>query len=172
MCTDTMRQMSPASNLVLACLAGLGLLGVLGAPWYAPPLPDANSYDGPVERTAFAFSTIFRHNDGVVTGNDALGDTRYLLFGLVAAVILLSGLAFVPAMRRHVRDVLRGVSLVLPLVVLFRLVDRPGPGEVDVHWGVVAAFFIAVFTASSAWHGSAIRERKLPRGSWERRYAR
>ena len=166
-----MRQISPASNLVLACLAGLGLLGTLSAPWYAPPVVDRNVYDGPVERAAFAVGHVFGAHDHAVAGADALGKTQTLLMILVGAVILLSCLAAVPAMRAHVRDVLRAVALALPLIVLYLLVDRPGKGALEIHWGVLAALAIAVFVATAAWHGSAIRVKRQAPGSWERRPA-
>jgi hypothetical protein len=166
-----MRQISPATNLILAALAALGLLGTLGLPWYAPPLADANGYDGPVERTAFSVSTVFRHHDGAITGVDALGKTQNLLLVLVAAIVVLCALTLVPALRRHVRDVLRAFALALPLIVFVLLVDRPGTADIDVHWGVVAALGLALFTASAAWHGSAMRVRRAPAGSWERRPA-
>src|SRR6478672_11354168 len=165
-----MRQLSPATNLVLACLASLGLLGILGAPWYAPTVPDGNIYDGPVERAAFAVSHVFSHHDRVVSGTDALGSgAKTLLMALVAAVVVLSVLAAVPSLRSYVRDVLRAVALALPLLVFYLLVDRPG--KLDIHWGVIAAFAVAVFVASAAWHGSAIRVKRVAPGTWERRPA-
>jgi hypothetical protein len=164
-----MRQISPATNLVLACLAGLGLLGSLGQPWYAPPVKDPNGYDGPVERTAYAVSKVFSQHDGAVSGADALGNTQTVLTGLVAAVIVLCVLAGVPALRSYVRDVLRAVAIALPLIVFYTVVDRPT--RQDIHWGVLAAFAIAAFVASAAWHGSAIRVKRAAPGSWERKPA-
>jgi hypothetical protein len=166
-----MRQLSPATNLILAALAALGLLGTLGLPWYAPPLPDSNTFDGPIERGAFAVSTVFRHNDGAVTGFDVLGKTQNLLFFLVGGIIVLSALTLVPSLRRHVRDVLRAVALALPLIVFVLLVDKPGTADIDIHWGIVAALALALFTASAAWHGSAMRVKRAAAGSWERRPA-
>jgi hypothetical protein len=167
-----MRQLSPATNLILACLAALGLVGILGAPWYAPAVPDTNIYDGPVERAAFAVSHVFNHHDRVVTGTDALGSgSKTLLMALVAAVIVLSALAAVPALRTYVRDVLRAVALALPLLVFYLLVDRPRKGNLDIHWGVIAAFAVAGFIASAAWHGSSIRVKRVAPGTWERRTA-
>jgi hypothetical protein len=164
-----MRQISPATNLVLACLASLGLLGSLGQPWYAPPVEDTNAYDGPVERTAFAFGKVFSHHDHAVSGADALGNTESLLMGLVGTIIVLCVLAAVPALRGYVRDVLRAVAIALPLIVLYLAVDRPD-GQ-DIHWGVLAACAIAAFVASASWHGSAIRVKRAAPGAWERKPA-
>ena len=164
-----MRQISPVTNLVLAALAGLGLLGSLSQPWYAPPVSDPNEYDGPVERGAFTFGKVFSHHDGAVSGADALQNTQTLLYGVVAAIIVLCVLAGVPALRSMVRDVLRAVALALPLIVFYLLVDRPD--GMDVHWGVIAAVGIAAFVASAAWHGSAIRVKRAAPGSWERKPA-
>jgi hypothetical protein len=164
-----MRQISPATNLVLAVLAGLGLLGSLSQPWYAPPVKDTNAYDGPVERTAFAVGKVFSHHDGAVSGADALGNTETLLLGLVGGIAVLCILAAVPALRSHVRDVLRAVALALPLIVFYLVVSRPD--GMDIHWGVLAALAIAAFVASAAWHGSAIRVKRAAPGSWERKPA-
>ena len=165
----SMRQISPATNLLLACLAGLGLLATLSAPWYAPPVPDKDIYDGPVERAAFAFSKVFGHNPHAVSGSDALRGPETLLVVLVAAVVILCGLAAVPSLRRYVRDVLRGVAIAIPVVVFYLIFDRPD--GMDIHWGVIAAFAMAVFTATAAWHGSAIRVRRAAPGSWQRKPA-
>jgi hypothetical protein len=164
-----MRQISPATNLVLAVLAGLGLLGSLSQPWYAPPVKDPNIYDGPVERTAFAVGKVFSQHDGARTGADALGNTQGLLVGLVAVIAVLCALAAVPPLRSYVRDVLRAVAIALPLIVFYLVVDRPD--GMDIHWGVLAAFAIALFVASAAWHGSAIRVKRAAPGSWERKPA-
>ena len=164
-----MRQISPATNLVLAVLAGLGLLGSLSQPWYAPPVEDPNAYDGPVERTAFAFGKVFSHHDGAVSGADALGNTETLLLGMVGVIVVLCLLAGVPALRAYVRDVLRAVALALPLIVFYLAVDRPD--GMDVHWGVIVALAIAAFVASAAWHGSGIRVKRAAPGSWERKPA-
>jgi hypothetical protein len=164
-----MRQISPATNLVLACLAGLGLLGMLGTPWYAPKVPDKTITDGPVERGAFAIAHVFTHHNRSVTGLDALGATQTLLLGLVAAIVVLAVLEGVPALRAHVRDFLRAVAIAVPVIVFYLIWDRPG--KLDIHWGVLAAFAVACFMANAAWHGSAIREKRVAPGTWERKPA-
>jgi hypothetical protein len=164
-----MRQISPASNLVLACLAGLGLLASLSAPWYAPSVPDTNDYDGPIERAAWTVAHVFQHNSHAVTGSDGLGTSKTLLFILVAAVIVLSILASVSALRVYVRDVLRAVAIAMPLIVFYLMIDRPR--DLVIHWGVLVAMLIAIFVATASWHGSAIRVKRPAPGSWARKPA-
>jgi hypothetical protein len=164
-----MRQVSPATNLVLACLSALGLAASLNLPWYAPYVADTNEWDGPVERAGTAVGNVFAHHDHAVTGADALGHAQSAILLLAAAIVVLSALAAVPALRRHVRDVLRGVALVTPVVVAYLLIDRPD--KLVIHWGVLAALALALFTASAAWHGSEVRVRRPAPGSWQRRPA-
>jgi hypothetical protein len=167
-----MRQLSPVSNLVLACAAAIGMIGTLGLEWFAPPVADFAETDGPMERTAFAFASVFQHHADGVTGADALGSTAGLVYALAGAVFLLSALAAVPALRGHVRDILRAVALATPLLVGVLAIRHTGTqATLHVHWGLLVALATAAFTASCAWHGSAIRQKRASAGSWERRPA-
>jgi hypothetical protein len=163
------RQLSPPTNLLLACLAALGLLGTLNLPWYAPPVPDTTETDGPVERAAWAVSRVFAHHDHQVSGNDVIGGGRTLLYVLAAAVCVLAIVAAVSALRPLIRDALRIFAIIAPVVVLYLAIDRPGDNaELTIHWGTLVALAVALFMASAAWQGSAIRERRPAPGAWAR----
>ena len=60
----------------------------------------------------------------------------------------------------------------LPFVGVLAVRHSGTQAIVRVHWGLLVALATAAFTASCAWHGSAIRQKRAPAGSWERRPAR
>ena len=165
-----MRQIAPGTNLVLAALAALGLLGTLGLPWYAPLDEDPNQYDGGLEHAAYRIAGVFRERPGAVSGGDALGDARVLLLGLVALVVVVCILTAVRPLRPYVRELVRVVALGLPAIVLYRTIDPPA-AELTLHWGLLVSLAVAVFAASAAWHGGKIRTLRAPAGSWQRRPA-
>src|SRR5690349_14146322 len=106
-----MRTLRPATNLVLGCLAALALLATLDFPWVCPAVSDPVVTDGPVERAAFQVAHVFEHADGAASGTIALGTWRLVLVVIVSVLILLAGMAAVPALRNGVRDPLRMVAL-------------------------------------------------------------
>jgi hypothetical protein len=165
-----MRQLAPATNLVLAALAAFGLLGTLRLPWYAPVDEDPSQYSGPLEHAAYRYSGVFREHGGSVTGTDAIGDDRLLFVALVLLVVLFSTLMAVPALRFYAREGLRFSAMGLPAAALYRLLERPD--GLEIHWGLLVAIATAVFAASAAWHGAAIRLRRANPGGWERRAVR
>ena len=162
-----MRQFSSATNLVLACLGALGLIGSLGFPWYAAPVKDTDVYDGPIERGAFHLARVFSHSDATTSGGAAAGSAKPLVFGLAALIIALAAVGLSPASRAKVRDALRAVALVSFPVLLYLAAAHPGTtGKVAIHWGLPATFAIAVFTFSAAWHGGEVRLKRGPTGAW------
>jgi hypothetical protein len=163
-----MRQLTPVSNLVLACLGALGLIGSLGLPWYAAPVKDTNVYDGPIERGAFHVSKVFAHSAATTSGSTAAGSAKPLLFALAALLVVLAGVGLAsPGARAKVRDALRAVALVSFPVLLYLAVAHPGAaGALRIHWGLPASFAIAVFTVSAAWHGGEVRLKRGPTGAW------
>jgi hypothetical protein len=164
-----MRQLSPATNLALSCLSALGLLATLSLPWFAPPVPDTTDTDGPVERTAWAISRVFTHHDHAISGSDALGSGRTLVYLLAAAVLSMAALATVQRLRAYLRDALRAIALATPLLIFALALQRPGTSAtLNLHWGLLVALGVAVLAASCAWHGSEIRGKRAPAGSWAR----
>ncbi|HEX8207310.1 MAG TPA: hypothetical protein VF587_14710 [Solirubrobacteraceae bacterium] len=162
-----MRQVSPATNLLLACLSAIGLVAAFDLPWFAPPL-DVDPGLGAVERAATQFAGVFQHADASMTGRDAFADAGLLLTGMPAAIVVLSLLMAVPALRDVVREPLRAVAFGAPLVVAYLVVARPGTAQGEVHWGALAGLALSVFLTSAAWHGSALKARRPVPGTWSR----
>ncbi len=160
--TEDVRQITPVSNLLLSILAGLGLLASLSLPWYAAPASDPSVTDGPIERGAYQVGQVFSSSaKGMVSGNDALGDARMALFGLVALVVTLAAGVCVPALRRAAEDTLRVVALAIPVVLLIVAFAHPGDsGALHLHYGLLVAFVAALLMASAAWHGATMRPKK------------
>ena len=159
-----MRQLKPATNLVLAVLAGIGLLASLTLPWYATPTEDPNPLNGPVERGAYQVGQVFATGaKGMIDGNDAVGDARVFLLAIVGLIALLAAAISVPAMRRGAEDVLRVVALIAPLVVGFVAIAHPGTeADVRLHYGMLVGFVATFAMTSAAWHGASLREKPAP----------
>jgi hypothetical protein len=159
------RQLHPSTNLILAVLGGLGLLGSLTMPWFAAPVEDTTATDGPIERAAFQISHMFGTSPkGPVNGSDALGGSSMVLVVLVALIALLALAVSTPAIRRQAEDTLRVVAFALPVAVLIVSLAHSGTETpVHVHYGTFVGFAIALFTASAAYQGASMREqRKKP----------
>ncbi|HVL94282.1 MAG TPA: hypothetical protein VM266_00335 [Solirubrobacteraceae bacterium] len=166
-----MRQLSPLSNLLLACLSALGLVACLGLPWYGPagPADDGKiaSGPGPMEQLADHIARTFSTQPGAVAAGDVLGSARPLILIAAGVVIALSLAMLVPALRAPLRDALRAAGLATPLLVAFLALERAVDG-MELRWGVPAMVAVAGFMASAAWHGSTARERRAPTASWSR----
>jgi hypothetical protein len=153
-----MRQLAPATNLVLAVLAAFVLLTTLEFPWVAPAVADPASTDGTVERVAFQVAHVFERVEDATPGSMALGGYRYVIAGLVSALVALCGLAgMLPRMRAAVREPLRIAALVLPVAVACLVIARPGADGETIQWGALLGIVVAAFAGNAAWHGSAIR---------------
>jgi hypothetical protein len=156
------RQLSPSSNLVLAILAGLGLLGSLSLSWYATPVDDPVPTDGPIERSAFHIGKVFSsHASGAVAGNTALGSGRTILVALVAVIVVLAFAVSLPALRHYGEELLRLVALASPVVVIGVAIAHPGTtAPVRIHDGLIVGVLVSLLMASAAWHGAHMREKK------------
>ncbi len=158
-----MRQVSPATNLLLACLSALGLLAVFDLPWFAPPVA-GNDDVGAVEQAATQFAAMFQHADREMTGLDAFADAQTLLMGMPAAIVGLCLLMAVPGLRDLLREPLRAVALGTPVVVAYLVLAQPGEARGVLHWGALAGMALSVFLASAAWQGSTLKApRPAPR---------
>lgn len=155
-----MRQLSPLTNLLLACAAAAGLALSIGLPWYAASqaVNDADAgaigdVQGPLETAAADAFDVFAGTEATVTGAELLttGQSVLLVLGGLTAVF---GLAFFAGIFRGLtRELLRIVPLAAPVAVAYHLVDHPAPG-LELRWGLLASLAIAGFMASSAWHAS------------------
>jgi len=156
-----MRQLSPSSNLVLAVLAGLGLLGSLTTPWFAAPTEDPNITDGPIERGAYQVGHVFATSArGMVEGGDALGGARVVLLVMVVVVGTLGLAISLNVLRGSAEDLLRMVAFAIPVVVLALAITHPGTTtDVRMHYGLLIAFAAALLMASASFHGAAWRKK-------------
>lgn len=156
-----MRQLSPSSNLALAVIAALGLLGTLSLPWFATPAVDTVATDGPIERGAFQVAHFFATGaKGMIDGNDALGGARSVLFVLAVVVIVLAAAVSVSAVRKQAEDLLRVVALAAPVVLIGTVVAHPGlTAPAHVHYGSLVALLACLLMASAAWQGSSMRHK-------------
>jgi hypothetical protein len=163
------RQFSPSTNLVLAVLAGLGLLGSLSLHWFAMPTTDPTPTDGPVERGAYQVGQFFStHAKSQITGTDGVGGGRTLLVALVAVVLLTVLAVSTPSLRRHAEDLLQLLALAAPVVVIGVVIAHSGTGNapVRIHYGFLIALAITLVMSSAAWQGATMREkRKAPKGA-------
>jgi hypothetical protein len=160
-----MRQLSAATNLVLAGLASAALALTLRLPWLAPPgeLPEGLSAP---ERAVRQVARVFDGVPGEIAGQDAFATSRPTLLAMAAATILLCALMALPALRGILRELLRAVGLITPLAVGYLLVARPGGAEGDLHWGAFVALGLSLLVANAAWHGAALRGRRPVAGAW------
>jgi hypothetical protein len=152
-----MRQLSPLTNLALACLSAVGLVASLALPWFAPAQPDPADI-GSIEAVGLRIGRVFSSGDSVTSGTDAVGAHRSLLLIAAAAVIVLCVAMLLPALRSVLRDPTRVVALAAPGLTLF-LAGESARGA-ELRWGVVVSVAVALFVASCAWHGSAARARR------------
>jgi hypothetical protein len=158
-----MRQLNPSTNLILAVLAGLGVLASLTMPWYAAPAEDPTDTDGPIEQGAFQVGQVFATSaKGVVSGNDAIGPNGRLALLVVVAVVALLGVAIsANVARRHAEDMLRVAAFATPVVVLAVAILHPGTqAEVRLHYGMLVGIAASLFSANAAFHGASWREKR------------
>jgi hypothetical protein len=155
------RQLDPVSNLVLCALAAAGLLATLSLPWFADPAIDKVGTDGPVEKAAFQVSHFFGHGVHPVSGSDAVGSNRSILFLAVAILLGLACSVTVPSLRKQAEDLLKVAALGLPVVVIGLAFTHSGTtGQVKAHYGILVSFVVACFASSCAVHGASMRTKR------------
>lgn len=154
--------MDPATNLVLAVLAGLGLLGSLSLDWYAAPVVDQTSTDGPVERFAFQVAHVFDTSaTGLVSGHEALGGGRDVLIALVAVVALLAVAVSLASLRQGAENLMRVAALAGPVVVAVVAIAHPGDSaSLRIHSCLLLGLAATVLMSSSSWHGANMRQKR------------
>lgn len=159
-----MRQLSPVTNLVLAVLAGLGLLASLGLPWYAAPATSSMTTDGPVERAAWQIGHFFQGDAlGLVSGHEALGASQASVAVLVFAVALAAVGMAAAGTRRPAADLLRILAPLAPLMIAALGVSSAGrDAQGVVHFGFAVSVALSILLASAATHGARLRARRRP----------
>jgi hypothetical protein len=154
--TIAMRQLNPITNLVLSCLAAVGLVASLELPWYATS-PAAENV-GPMEAMGARLLRTFTSDGATTTGTDALGTSRTILLVAAGAVIVLCTAMLLPALRGVLRDLTRAVAIATPMAVLATAV-RAAEG-LELRWGLVVTVAVGLFMANATWHGAAARQRR------------
>ena len=157
--TGGVRQLTPVTNLILACFAGLALMSSLGLPWYGAPVPTPDGL-GPMEATGERLARVFTNDAATTTGSDALADQRVLVFGAVLAVIGLCSVMLIPVIRRALCDALRALALLLPIAVLVTAINAAD--GMELRWGLIVSVAIGLFMANASWHGASVRAPRKP----------
>ena len=156
-----MSQLSPPSNLLLACLAALGLVPALGLPWYAgqhTPGPDDPTG---IEAIAAGVARWFSSSGATTTGTEALTTIETILLGVAAATVVLAAAMLITPLRPLVREILPVVPLAAPAIVLLAILDPPGPNSaVEMRWGSLVALALAGVMASASIKGAEMRDPK------------
>ena len=155
-----MHQLTPRTNLLLACLTAIATAAALRLPWFAAATPPSDPDGGAsIEDMSAAVARWF--SEGGMTGEQMLTTSQTLLVNIALATVVLSGLFLVPVLRPWVRDVLRVVPLVAPFVVLLALLNPPGANaSIEPRWGIFATLALTGLMASSAWNAAAMPNRR------------
>ena len=166
-----MRQLNPLSNIVLACLAAVGLVASLSLPWYAPAVIHGKTdlgavaegeADGPMQHFSDWVQRVFSTGGRTVSGADALGNQKMIILGIAVVVAVMCLVMLLPAMRPLLRDIVRVVGLLAPAAVLWLgFVDKPGNVQLEIRWGLIVSALVAFFMASCAWHVGSVRKQKV-----------
>jgi len=160
-----MRTLGFRTHVLLAVAAAAGVIAALGRPWYAaapPAVDDATgigSIQGPVDQLAAGVERWVSQTEGSA-GWDALGvwGTVIAVLAAVTAVGAVGCLA--PALQGLSRELLRYAALACVGVVIWKLVDTPGPNtELELRFGafVAAAAALIAFSSGSAAASSPLR---------------
>jgi hypothetical protein len=163
-----MRTLGFRTHVLLAVAAAAGVIAALARPWYAaaPPAEIAadgvGSIQGPVDSLASGMERWISQSTGT-TGWDALGTWGTVIAALAGVTALAALGCLVPALQGVARDVLRYGALACAAVVVWKLVDTPGPNaELELRFGafVAAAAALVAFSSGSAVASTPLRHRQ------------
>ena len=151
-----MRTLGLRTNALLAVAAAVGVIAALARPWYAAaPSADTNAaagvgtIQGPVDSLAAGMERWVSAPEGT-TGWDALGVWGTVIAALATLTALGAIACLVPALQGIARDVLRYGALACAAVVVWKLIDSPGPNaELELRFGAFVAAGAALFAFSS-----------------------
>jgi hypothetical protein len=163
-----MRTLGFRTHILLAVAAATGVIAALARPWYATaPAPAAGeagvgSIQGPVDGLAAGFERWLSQTTGTA-GWEALGVWGTVIAALAAVTALGALGCLVPSLQGISRDLLRYGALACAGVVLWKLVDTPGPNaELELRFGafVAAAAALIAFSSGSAVASTPLRHRR------------
>ena len=161
-----MRTLGFRTHVLLAVAAAVGVIAALARPWYAaapPAVEEATgigSIQGPVDGLAAGVERWVSQTGGTA-GWDALGIWGTVI-AVLAAVTAAGALGcLVPALQGLARELLRYAALACVGVVVWKLIDTPGPNaELELRFGAFVAAAAALIAFSS---GSAVASTPLRR---------
>jgi hypothetical protein len=164
-----MRTLGFRTHVLLAVAAAVGVIAALARPWYASAPPavagenGAGSLQGPVDSLAAGMERWVGQAEGA-TGWDALGVWSTVIAAL--AVVTAAGAlgCMVPALQGVAREALRYAAFACAGVVIWKLVDTPGPNaELELRFGafVAAAAAIIAFSSGASVASKPLRHRMV-----------
>jgi hypothetical protein len=161
-----MRTLGLRTHALLAVAAAAGVIAALARPWYAAAPPSETAADGvgsmqgPVDSLAAGMERWISQAEGT-TGWDALGVWGTVIAALAAVVGLGALGCLVPALQGLARELVRYGALACAAIVVWKLVDTPGPNaELELGLGALLAPASALIAFSS---GSAVASTPLRR---------
>jgi hypothetical protein len=165
-----MRTLGFRTHILLVVAGAVGVIASLGRPWYGPapaPLPDnSNQFEvhGPLQQVLDAMVRWVNSSNGTA-GWDALGTSGELIAGLsLASALFALGCLLIP-IQPIVSAPLRYVSFASFGVVVWRLVDSPGPNAaLELRMGALVALVgsTMVWISAQGVANAPIRRRVVP----------
>ena len=163
-----MRTLGFRTHILLAVAAATGVIAALARPWYASAPPPAageagvGSMQGPVDGVVAGIERWVSQTTGTA-GWDALGVWGTVIAALAAVTALGALGSLVPALQGLSRELLRYGALACAGVVLWKLVDTPGPNsELELRFGafVAAGAALIAFSSGAAVASAPLRHRR------------
>ena len=164
-----MRTLGLRTHALLAVAAAAGVIAALARPWYAaaPPAETAakgvGTIQGPVDGLAAGMERWLSETTGT-TGWDALGIWGTVIAALAAVTAVGAVGCLVPALQGIAREALRYGALACAAVVVWKLVDTPGPNAaLELRFGafVAAGAALVAFSSGAAVASTPLRHRRL-----------
>ena len=169
-----MRTLGLRTHALLAVAAAAGVIAALARPWYAaaPPTETAakgvGSIQGPVDSLAAGMERWISQSAGT-TGWDALGVWGTVIAALAGVTALGALGCLVPAVQGVARELLRYSAFACAAVVVWKLIDTPGPNsELELRFGafVAAAAALITFSSGSAVASTPLKHRRKARAAY------
>jgi hypothetical protein len=163
-----MRTLGHRTHALLAVAAAVGVIAALARPWYAaaPPAEAAaagvGSMQGPVDSLAAGMERWISQSAGIA-GWDALGVWGTVIAALAGATAVGALGCLVPALQGVARELVRYSAFACAAIVVWKLVDTPGPNsELELRFGafVAAAAALIAFSSGSAVAATPLRHRR------------
>ena len=162
-----MRTLGFRTHVLLAVAAAAGVIAALARPWYAAAPPavtesgGVGSIQGPVDGLAAGVERWLSQSSGTA-GWDALGVWGTVIAALAAVTAVAAVGCLVPALQGVSRELLRYAALTCVGIVLWKLVDSPGPNPLlELRFGafVAAAAALVAFSSGSSVASAPLRRR-------------